>query len=322
MMVQVSSMNAAHLRTAGDAARAPGVAVKPASGRVLNAMTVDVEDYFQVRAFAGVLDRGSWDQLPARVEANTNRMLEIFAEKEAKATFFILGWVAERFPRIVRRMAASGHEIASHGYAHQNIDTQTQAEFRDDIRRAKALLEDIGGTAVRGYRAPTFSIGPKTWWAYDILAEEGHTYSSSIYPIAHDLYGMPDAPRTPFQPAASPLLEIPMTTVRYGKRNFPASGGGYFRLLPYGVSRRAFARVNREGSPCIFYCHPWEIDPGQPRIAGASLKSRLRHYTNLGLMERRISRLLGDFAWGRMDEVFLTIPAVRTADESRAICPR
>lgn len=322
-MVQVSSMNAAHMRMAADGSRGLGADTRSAAGKiVLNAMTVDVEDYFQVRAFAGVLDRGSWDSLPARVEANTNRMLEIFAEKGAKATFFILGWVAERFPKIVQRMAASGHEIASHGYAHQNIDTQTKAEFRDDIRRAKALLEDIGGTAVRGYRAPTFSIGPKTWWAYDILAEEGHTYSSSIYPIAHDLYGMPNAPRTPFQPAAAPLLEIPMTTVRYGKRNFPASGGGYFRLLPYGVSRRAFARVNREGSPCIFYCHPWEIDPGQPRVAGASLKSRLRHYTNLGLMEHRISRLLGDFAWGRMDEVFLGIPPVRTADESRVICPR
>lgn len=322
-MVQVSLMNAAHMCTADDRPCAGSADTRSASAkRVLNAMTVDVEDYFQVRAFAGVLDRGTWDSQPARVEANTNRMLEIFAGKGAKATFFILGWVAERFPKIVRRMADSGHEIASHGYAHQNIDTQTKGEFRDDIRRAKGLLEDITGYAVRGYRAPTFSIGPKTWWAYDILSEEGHTYSSSIYPIAHDLYGMPNAPRTPFQPTSAPLLEIPMTTVRYGKRNFPASGGGYFRLLPYGVSRRAFARVNREGSPCIFYCHPWEIDPGQPRVAGASLKSRLRHYTNLGLMERRISRLLGDFAWGRMDQVFLTIPAVRAADESRAICPR
>jgi polysaccharide deacetylase family protein (PEP-CTERM system associated) len=322
-MVQVSSMNAAHMRTADDGSRGRGVNASSASGnRVLNAMTVDVEDYFQVRAFADVLDRGTWDSLPARVDANTNRMLEIFAEKGAKATFFILGWVAERFPQIVRRMAASGHEVASHGYGHRNIDTQTQAEFRDDVRRAKGLLEEIGGTAVRGYRAPTFSIGPKTWWAYDILAEEGYAYSSSIYPIAHDLYGMPNAPRTPFQPTASSLLEIPMTTVRYGKRNFPASGGGYFRLLPYGISRHALTRVNREGTPCIFYCHPWEIDPGQPRVNGASLKSRLRHYTNLGLMERKISRLLGDFAWGRMDEVFAAIPAVRTADKSQAICPR
>jgi polysaccharide deacetylase family protein (PEP-CTERM system associated) len=277
-----------------------------AAKRVVNAMTVDVEDYFHVRAFANVLDRSTWDSLPIRVEANTNRMLEIFAGKGVSATFFVLGWVAERFPHVVRRLAAAGHEIASHGYAHQSIDCQTPEEFRDDIRRAKSILEHIGGIAVRGYRAPTFSISPKTWWAYDVLAEEGYAYSSSIYPIAHDLYGMPKAPRTPFQPIAAPLLEIPMTTVRYGRRNFPASGGGYFRLLPYHVSRSALARVNRkEGVPCIFYCHPWEIDPGQPRVAGAGLKSRLRHYTNLGVMESRISRLLDDFAWGRMDEVFL-----------------
>jgi len=299
------------LRDAGDRlpverARPGAGAAKRAAKGVLNAMTVDVEDFFHVRAFANVIDRGSWDSLPCRVEANTNRMLDLFAEKGASATFFVLGWVAERFPQIVRRMAASGHEVASHGYAHRGIDTQTREEFRDDIRRAKKTLEDIAGTEVRGYRAPTFSIGPKTWWAYDVLAEEGYVYSSSIYPIAHDLYGMPDAPRTPFQPAAAPLLEIPMTTIRYGKRNFPASGGGYFRLLPYGISRYAYARLNRkEGAPCIFYCHPWEIDPGQPRVNGASFKSRLRHYTNLGVMERRIARLLDDFAWGRMDEVFL-----------------
>jgi polysaccharide deacetylase family protein (PEP-CTERM system associated) len=299
-----------NLRDAGEirtAARPQGEnRAKTAAKRVLNAMTVDVEDYFHVRAFADVIDRGGWDCLPARVEANTDRMLDLFAQKGASATFFILGWVAERFPRIVRRMAEAGHEIASHGYAHQNVDTQTPDEFRHDIRRTKSVLEAISGTAVRGYRAPTFSIGPKTSWAYEVLGEEGYAYSSSIYPIAHDLYGMPDAPRRPFQPAAGPLLEIPMTTVRYANRNFPASGGGYFRLLPYAVSRRAFSRVNqREGAPCIFYCHPWEIDPGQPRVQGASLKSRLRHYTNLGVMERRISRLLNDFAWGRMDDVFL-----------------
>jgi len=276
------------------------------AGRLLNAMTVDVEDYFHVRAFANVIDRANWDSLPCRVEANTSRMLDLFAEKGAKATFFVLGWVAERYPEIVRRIRAEGHEIASHGYAHRNIDTQTPAEFREDIRRAKGLLEDIAGGPVSGYRAPTFSIGPKTWWAYDLLAEEGFVYSSSVYPVAHDLYGVPDAPRTPFTPSRSPILEIPMTTVRYGGRNFPASGGGYFRLLPYGLSRGAYARVNRkEGVPCIFYCHPWEIDPGQPRVQGAPVKSRLRHYTNLGAMEGRISRLLDDFAWGRMDDIFL-----------------
>ena len=311
--MQVSSDSPARVNFRDAGACAGGASLSAGAGgaanaatRVVNAMTVDVEDYFQVRAFANVVERAGWDSRPSRVEANTNRMLDLFAEKGASATFFILGWVAERFPQIVRRMAAAGHEIASHGYAHQNIDTQTQDEFRHDIRRAKSVLEDLGGKAVRGYRAPTFSIGPKTWWAYDVLAEEGYVYSSSIYPIVHDLYGVPDAPRTPFRPTHGPMVEIPMTTVRYGKRNFPASGGGYFRLLPYAVSRHAFARVNRkEGAPCIFYCHPWEIDPGQPRVAGASLKSRLRHYTNLGVMERRIFRLLDDFAWGRMDEVFL-----------------
>ena len=282
------------------------VKIRSATQPVVNAMTVDVEDYFHVRAFHNVLRRDSWETLPTRVEGNTSRMLDLFARKGAKGTFFVLGWVAERYPDLVRRIAAGGHEVASHGYGHQNIDTQTRDEFRADVRRAKQLLEDISGKAVRGYRAPTFSIGPSTWWAYDVLAEEGYVYSSSIYPIVHDLYGVPDAPRTPFQPSSAPIIEIPMTTVRYGKRNFPASGGGYFRLLPYGLSRRAYAHVNRnEGAPCIFYCHPWEIDPGQPRVTGASFKSRLRHYTNLGAMERRISRLLDDFAWGRMDDVFL-----------------
>ena len=291
---------------APDANSRPAAEARPAAKRLVNAMTVDVEDYFHVRAFANVLNRETWGLLPSRVEANTDRMLDLFAEKRVCATFFILGWVAERFPQLVRRMARVGHEIASHGYTHQNIDTQTRGEFRDDIRRSKTLLEDIAGTKVRGYRAPTFSIGPKTWWAYEVLAEEGYVYSSSIYPIAHDLYGMPDAPRVPFRPSSAAFVEIPMTTMRFGKRNFPASGGGYFRLLPYGLSRNAYARINRkEGVPCIFYCHPWEIDPDQPRVSGASFKSRLRHYTNLGLMEGRISRLLDDFAWGRMDEIFL-----------------
>jgi polysaccharide deacetylase family protein (PEP-CTERM system associated) len=302
-----------NLRDAGDhPASTPAysntVADSVARKSIVNAMTVDVEDYFQVRAFAEVIDRATWDSQPARVEVNTNRVLDLFAEKNVSATFFILGWVAERFPEIVKRIAQSGHEVACHGYGHQGIDTQTPEEFRRDIKRAKAILEDTAGTAVRGYRAPTFSIGRTTWWAYEVLTEEGFVYSSSIYPIAHDLYGMPDAPRGPFQPIGGPLLEIPMTTVRFGKRNFPASGGGYFRLLPYAFSRQAFARVNRKDhAPCIFYCHPWEIDPGQPRVSGTKLKSRLRHYTNLGVMERRIARLLDDFEWGRMDDVFLNV---------------
>jgi polysaccharide deacetylase family protein (PEP-CTERM system associated) len=285
------------------AAAGPATAKTP----VRNAMTVDVEDYFHVKAFAHVLNRGEWDSLPARVEGNTDRVLGLFAKTGVRATFFVLGWVGERYPGIVRRIAAAGHEIASHGYMHQDIGSQTRDEFRSDIRRSKAVLEDLSGTAVRGYRAPTFSIGRKTWWAYDILSEEGYRYSSSVYPVAHDLYGVPDAPRTPFRPLETDFLEIPLTTVRFGKRNYPASGGGYFRLLPYAVSRWALTRVNRdEGAPGIFYCHPWEIDPGQPRVTGAGLKSRVRHYTNLGAMQGRIARLLNDFSWGRMDEVFLT----------------
>jgi polysaccharide deacetylase family protein (PEP-CTERM system associated) len=273
---------------------------------IVNAMTVDVEDYFHVRAFADVLDRNDWSALPSRVEANTDRILDLFAQKSVTATFFILGWVAERHPSLVRRIAATGHEIASHGYDHEGVDRQTVDQFRADVRRAKAILEDIGQQRVRGYRAPTFSIGAKTWWAYEVLAEEGYAYSSSLYPISHDLYGMPDAPRIPFRPTAGPLLEIPLTTVRLLNRNYPASGGGFFRLLPYAVSRRLMAHVNRrESLPCIFYWHPWELDPGQPRVAGSSLRSRLRHYTNLSAMARRIGLLLDDFSWGRMDNVFL-----------------
>jgi len=281
---------------------------------IVNAMTVDVEDYFHVRAFANVLDRGAWEHLPSRVEANTDRVLGLFAEKDIRATFFVLGWVAERHPAIVRRIAAGGHEIASHGYGHQGIDGQTMEQFRADVRRTKHLLEDIGQRRVRGYRAPTFSVSTKTWWAYEVLAEEGYTYSSSIYPIAHDLYGMPNAPRLPFRPTAEALLEIPMTTLRLFHRNFPASGGGYFRLLPYGISRRAIEYLNRdEHLPCVFYWHPWEIDPDQPRVAHSGLRSRVRHYTNLSRMQRRIARLLGDFAWGRMDDVFLAAQVPQAA---------
>ena len=287
--------------------RSAGLAGKSAAdGRPLNAMTVDVEDYFHVQAFADVIQRKDWDSLPTRVESNTSRMLDLFAEKRVTATFFVLGWVAERFPALVRRMAEGGHEVASHSYGHQRIFTQTREEFRADVRRAKCLIEDAAGKRVCGYRAPTFSLNAETWWAYDVLGEEGYSYSSSIYPVARDNYGMPNAPRTPFVPSESaPMVEIPMSTVRYGQRNFPASGGGFFRLLPYGVSRHALKRVNRSEGASIFYCHPWEIDPEQPRVPGASLKSRVRHYTNLSAMERRIGRLLDDFAWGRMDEVFL-----------------
>jgi polysaccharide deacetylase family protein (PEP-CTERM system associated) len=272
-----------------------------------NAFSVDVEDYFQVEAFKGVVDRASWDSRPARVVESTARILALLKAAEASATFFVLGWVAERFPSLVQRIHAEGHEIASHGYAHEKAGSQTRSEFRDDVRRAKIILEDCIGARVRGFRAPTFSIGRENWWAYAILEEEGYAYSSSIYPIVHDLYGMPDAPRAPFYPLkAGNFLEIPVATVKLLDRNRPCGGGGYFRLMPYALSRWCIARINRvDQMPCVFYCHPWEFDAGQPRLVQASLKSRIRHYLNIGAMERRIARLLKDFMWGRIDQVYL-----------------
>ena len=270
-----------------------------------NALTVDVEDYFQVEAFAGVINRSDWEALPRRVVRNTDRLLDIFADSGASGTFFTLGWVAERHPELVRRIVAEGHELASHGSDHYRLDQQSPAEFRDDIRRSKALLEDIGGAAVTGYRAPTFSVGVKSRWAHEILAEEGFRYSSSVYPIAHDLYGVPKAPRHPFCPLPG-FIEIPLTTVRLFGRNFPTAGGGYFRLLPYAVTRTALRKAGSElRTSCVFYLHPWEIDPDQPRQVQAPFRSRLRHYVNLGRTEHRLRRLLRDFQWTRMDHLFL-----------------
>jgi polysaccharide deacetylase family protein (PEP-CTERM system associated) len=269
-------------------------------------MTVDVEDFFQVQAFAGCVERSSWDGMPRRVEANMDRILALFSEAGITATFFVLGWIAERHPGLIHRIVAQGHELASHGYAHIPVHEQTPEAFRSDIGRTKKLLEDIGGVPVRGYRAASFSIGASTLWALDVLAEAGYDYSSSIYPIVHDHYGMPDAPRFAFRSGDSSILEFPMTTLPLLGRNLPCSGGGYFRLLPYAVSRWALRRVNkRDRRPCIFYFHPWEIDPDQPRLAAAPLKSRVRHYLNLGRMEARLRHLLVDFEWGRMDHVFL-----------------
>jgi polysaccharide deacetylase family protein (PEP-CTERM system associated) len=274
---------------------------------VVNAFSVDIEDYFQVEAFKSVIRRADWDCQPSRVAANTDRMLELLEAADVRATFFVLGWVAERFADVVLRIAAHGHEVASHGYSHELVHAQTANEFRQDIRLARKLLEDIVGKKVRGFRAPTFSIGGRNWWAYDVLAEEGYEYSSSIYPISHDLYGMASAPRRAFRPLESDaFLEIPMTTVRLLNKNRPCAGGGYFRLLPYAVSRWCLQRVNSvDRMPCVFYCHPWEIDVDQPRIAHAPLKSRFRHYLNIGEMADRIARLLRDFSWGRIDEIYL-----------------
>lgn len=276
-------------------------------GRLINAMSVDVEDYFQVQAFAGRVGREQWEGFEPRVERNTDRVLGVFDDAGVRATFFTLGWVAERHPALIRRMVDAGHELASHGFEHIRVFDQTPDAFRADVRRTKDLLEDIGGTEVRGYRAATFSIGESNTWAFDVLAEEGYAYSSSVYPVRHDLYGMPNAPRFRFRPkGANGIDEYPITTIRLFGRTLPCGGGGYFRLLPYAVSRWAMARVNRvDGQPCIFYFHPWEVDPEQPRVAGLSAKSRFRHYVNLDAMEGRLRRLTGDFAWDRVDRVFL-----------------
>lgn len=272
--------------------------------RVSNALTIDVEDYFQVSAFAPHIERASWDSLPCRVERNVDRLLEVLSESGAHATFFTLGWVAERYPRLVRDIVGQGHEVASHGYGHLRASEQSQLEFKQDVVRARKILEDITGAEILGYRAPSFSIGRANLWAFDVLAEAGHRYSSSVYPVQHDHYGMPEAPRFPFR-VRDGLLEIPVTTARVFGRNFPAGGGGYFRLAPYRVSRWAIDRVNRVDSrPAIFYFHPWEIDPRQPRVAGIGAKTRFRHYLNLDRTEARIKRLLGDFHWDRVDRVF------------------
>jgi polysaccharide deacetylase family protein (PEP-CTERM system associated) len=268
------------------------------------AMTIDVEDYYQVEAFASTIGRRDWQWFPPRVEQNTFRLLDLLAEAGVEATFFTLGCVARRHPQMVRRILAGGHELASHGSDHLRVDNLSQEAFRGDVRDAKRILEDIGGVAISGYRAPTFSIGRKTVWAHAILAEEGYRYSSSVYPVRHDLYGSPDAPHHAFVPVPG-LIEIPLTSVRLLGRDLPASGGGYFRLFPYPLSRWLLARAQRHSSPPIFYLHPWEIDPAQPRQRQAPLRSRFRHYLNLHRTEPRLRRLLRNFNWTRMDRLFL-----------------
>ena len=283
----------------------------PAPGeRIRNAMTCDVEDYFQVSAFAPYIDRASWPSRECRVEANMDRILALYDRHGVRATFFTLGWIAERYPNVVKRIVAGGHELASHGYGHLRASDQTREEFANDIRSSKALLEDIGGQAVVGYRAPSFSIGRANLWALDELLDAGYRYSSSIYPIAHDHYGMPEAPRFAFYPNGTDgLLEIPITTVNVMGRNPPAGGGGYFRLLPYALSRWMMNKVNQDDrQPALFYFHPWELDPEQPRPEGLGAKARFRHYINIDRMEARIEALARDFAWDRMDRIFLNRP--------------
>lgn len=271
-----------------------------------NALTIDVEDYFQVSAFAPYIDRSDWDSRECRVERNIGRILELLDRHGVKATFFTLGWIAERYPAIVRDIVAGGHELASHGYGHQRANQLTPEAFFDDIHCAKQILEALAGHGVKGYRAPSFSIDTSNRdWAFDALARAGYRYSSSVYPVRHDHYGMPDAPRFSHKPHPE-LLEVPPTTVRAFGRNWPASGGGYFRLMPYALSRRLIAHVNRsDGESAVFYFHPWEIDVDQPRIPGINAKTRFRHYVNIHRMEQRLACLLRDFRWGRMDHLFL-----------------
>jgi polysaccharide deacetylase family protein (PEP-CTERM system associated) len=281
--------------------------MQPSPARIINGLSVDVEDYFQVQALASVYPRSGWDGCESRVERNTQLILDLFSEAAVKATFFTLGWIAERHAGLIRRIADAGHEVASHGFSHVRVDAQSPAEFREDVRRSRGILEDLTGARVRGYRAATFSVGPRTPWAWRVLEEEGYAYSSSVYPVARDFYGSPDAPRKVYRPdGATGLVEIPISTLRLGNRNWPCGGGGYFRLFPYALSKAAIRHVNAaEGASAVFYIHPWELDPQQPRPAGASLKSRLRHYTNLSKTRDRLRRLTQDFSWDRLDRAFL-----------------
>jgi polysaccharide deacetylase family protein (PEP-CTERM system associated) len=272
---------------------------------VQNALSVDVEDWFQVGAFETVIDRKDWDSLECRVERNTDNVMALFDETGVKATFFILGWVAERYPELIRRIASAGHEIGSHGYAHDRVFTFTPAQFAADIERTRKLLEDTSGQLVSGYRAPSFSIDQRTPWAHEILAEQGYTYSSSVAPVKHDHYGWAEAPRFAFRPVAgTDFLEIPVTTAQLGPKRLAAGGGGFFRLLPYAFSRWAIRQVNDdEQRPAVIYFHPWEIDPDQPRVANAPIKSKLRHYTKLDVMADKLRRLPRDFQWERLDSI-------------------
>ena len=289
------------------------------SSRIVNALSVDVEDYFHATAFASAIDMANWNSLDYRAEANTQRLLELFAKRGVHATFFTLGWVAKRSKGLVRSIQQAGHEVACHGLNHQLVYRQTPAKFLEETREAKAVLEDATGVAVRGYRAASYSITRASLWALDILAELGFEYDSSIFPIRHDFYGIPDAPRFPYHPGKGGLLEVPITTVEVLGQRLPCGGGGYFRLLPYGLFRAALRRVNsHDRMPAVFYCHPWEVDPGQPRVT-VGWRSRFRHYTNLDRVEGRLHRLLTDFSWDRMDRVFLPASAAGRPRPARAI---
>lgn len=283
-----------------------------ASDTIINGLSVDVEEWFQVGAFEKVIDRNDWNGHAPRVEANCDRILTLFDDAGVKATFFTLGWVAERHPAMMRRITDQGHEIASHGWDHARVFTLGAEAFAADLLRAKHAIEQTSGQVVKGYRAPSFSIDQRTPWAFEVLAEQGYTYSSSVAPIRHDHYGWRAAPRFAFRPLeGSSLVEIPVTTAEVAGKRLAAGGGGFFRILPYAFSRWAIGRVNHaDGRPAVFYFHPWEVDPDQPRLAKAPMKSMLRHYTGLDAMADKLRQLLRDFVWGRMDEV-VAIEAAR-----------
>ncbi len=278
--------------------------------RTLNAMTVDVEDYFQVSAFESVVDRDTWDAKQPRVEGNTRALMALFDKYDVKATFFTLGWVADRFPQLLRDLRDAGHEIASHGYEHRLVSSLTPDEFRADLQRAAASIHAACGVDVKGFRAPSFSITPETLWAFDVLREEGYTFSSSVFPVRHDRYGIPKFPRAPVRLCDDEdrcLWEFPMTTWRVLSRNLPVAGGGWMRVLPPAVMRHAIRRANRDGMPAITYLHPWEVDPEQPRIEAASRKAKLRHYVNLGKMLDRLESLLTSFRFGTVSQVLAAL---------------
>lgn len=270
--------------------------------KIKNMMTVDVEDYFQVSAFEKIISRDNWNKCQYRVENTTNRILELFSKYDAKGTFFVLGWVAERSPNLVKAIVEQGHELASHGYNHKRVTNLSPEEFKSDITKSKNILEQLGGVAVNGYRAPSYSIVSENLWAHEVLAECGFKYSSSIYPIKHDHYGIPDSPRFMYRTGAQGLVEFPISTIKIYGRNFPCGGGGFFRLYPYALSKWAINTVNRiDKEACIFYFHPWELDPEQPSQENIPLKTRFRHYLNLDKTEKRLEKLLQDFQWVRMD---------------------
>lgn len=270
----------------------------------LNAMTVDVEDYFQVSALEGTIDKKDWDSISLRVGSNTHRILDLFAANDVKSTFFTLGWVAERCPDVIRRIVSEGHELASHGLEHQRATTMTEKELFDDIKRSKDVLENISSVAIKGYRAPSFSINDSNTWVYDILNDLGFTYSSSTYPISHDLYGVPTWPRFKHK-RENGLIEIPIPTIRKNGKNIGIGGGGYFRLYPYWLSKRRIAEyLFKESEPYSFYFHPWEIDAEQPRFKNVPWKSKVRHYINLSKMEGKIEKLLKDYNWVTMQQAY------------------